>query len=137
MTTSNSKAQQRYFYGTGRRKTSIAQVRVYQQPGNTLLNNKPLAEVIPVDAWRREALKPLEVVAIGDKVTVKAKVHGGGIHGQAGALSHGLARALVAMDESMRPALKRAGMLHRDPRMKESKKYGLRRARKAPQYTKR
>ncbi len=126
-----------YYYGTGRRKNAIARVRIYNMPGEVVVNEKPAETVFPTHQWISEALKPLEVVGLTGKVTVEAKTHGGGVHGQVGAFSHGLARALIVMDEKLRPDIKKAGLLTRDPRMKESKKYGLRRARKAPQYTKR
>ncbi len=131
------KKLERYYYGTGRRKNAVARVRVFKTPGDVLVNDKTIADFLSVDAWVKDALRPLEVVALKDKVTVTVKTHGGGTHGQAGAICHGIARALVVMDETLRPALKKAGLLTRDPRMRESKKYGLKRARKAPQYTKR
>ena len=129
--------QQQYYYGTGRRKTAIARVRVYNTPGGATVNGKPIDEVFTVGAWLRQAVSPLQVTNLADKVTVVAKTHGGGSAGQAGAFAHGLARALVVLDENNRKALKAAGLMTRDSRMKESKKYGLKRARKAPQYTKR
>ena len=134
MTTEND---QHYYYGTGRRKSSIARVRLYNRSGGVTLNGKPLNEVISVDQWLSDALRPLAVTELAGKVTVVAKTHGGGVHGQAVALSHGLARALIAFDPQLRPVLKSHKLLTRDPRMRESKKYGLKRARKAPQYTKR
>ncbi len=129
--------QQQYYYGTGRRKNAVARVRVYAQQGPVTVNGKPVGEAFPVDAWRQHALRPLLVTNTQASVTVLAKTHGGGSSGQAGAFAHGLARALVVMDESLRKPLRAAGLLTRDSRMKESKKYGLKRARKAPQYTKR
>ena len=129
--------QQQYYYGTGRRKTAIARVRVYNTPGGPTVNGRPIDEVFTVGAWLRQAISPLRVTDLADKVTVVAKTHGGGTAGQAGAFAHGLARALVVMDENYRKPLRAAGLMTRDPRMKESKKYGLKRARKAPQYTKR
>lgn len=134
MTTEND---DRYYYGTGRRKTSIARVRLYNREGGVTLNGKPLNEVISVDQWFAAAMLPLNVTELAGKVTVVAKSHGGGVHGQAVALSHGLSRALIEFDPELRPVLKRYKLLTRDPRMRESKKYGLKRARKAPQYTKR
>ncbi len=134
MTTENN---DRYYYGTGRRKTSIARVRLYNREGGVTLNGKPLNEVISVDQWFAAAMLPLNVTELAGKVTVVAKSHGGGVHGQAVALSHGLSRALIEFDPELRPVLKRYKLLTRDPRMRESKKYGLKRARKAPQYTKR
>ena len=129
--------QQQYYYGTGRRKNAVARVRVYARQGPVTVNGKPVEEVFPVDSWQQLALRPLMVTNTRSEVTVVAKTHGGGSSGQAGAFAHGLARALVVMDETLKPRLKAAGLLTRDPRMKESKKYGLKRARKAPQYTKR
>lgn len=126
-----------YYYGTGRRKTSVARVRVYNRAGGVTLNGKPLNEAISVDQWLSDALKPLAVTELTGKVSVVAKTQGGGAHGQAVALSHGLARALISFDPELRPVLKSHKLLTRDPRMRESKKYGLKRARKAPQYTKR
>ena len=134
MTTGND---DHYYYGTGRRKTSIARVRLYNREGGVTLNGKPLNEVIPVDQWFSAAMRPLDVTELAGKVTVVAKTHGGGVHGQAVAFSHGLSRALIEFDPELRPVLKRHKLLTRDPRMRESKKYGLKRARKAPQYTKR
>ena len=134
MTTDNG---ENYYYGTGRRKSSIARVRLYNRAGGVTLNGKPLNEVISVDQWLSDALRPLTVTELAGKVTVVAKSHGGGVHGQAVALSHGLSRALIAFDPELRPVLKSHKLLTRDPRMRESKKYGLKRARKAPQYTKR
>jgi small subunit ribosomal protein S9 len=129
--------QQQYYYGTGRRKNAVARVRVYASQGPVTVNGKPVEEVFPVDSWRQLALRPLMVTNTRTDVTVIAKTHGGGSSGQAGAFAHGLARALVVMDETLKPRLRAAGLLTRDSRMKESKKYGLKRARKAPQYTKR
>ena len=126
-----------YYYGTGRRKTSVARVRVYNRAGGVTVNGKPLNEAISVDQWLSDALKPLTVTELAGKVSVVAKTQGGGAHGQAVALSHGLSRALIAFDPQLRPVLKSHKLLTRDPRMRESKKYGLKRARKAPQYTKR
>ena len=126
-----------YYYGTGRRKTSVARVRVYNRAGGVTVNGKPLNEAIAVDQWLSDALKPLVVTDLAGKVSVVAKTQGGGSHGQAVALSHGISRALIAFDPELRPVLKSHKLLTRDPRMRESKKYGLKRARKAPQYTKR
>lgn len=129
--------QQQYYYGTGRRKTSVARVRVYNTPGGVTINGKPLEEAIPQQAWAQMAVAPLAVARLANDVTVTAKTHGGGVGSQAGAVSHGIARALSVMNEELKKPLRDAGLLTRDPRMKESKKYGLKRARKAPQYTKR
>ena len=127
----------KYFYGTGRRKTSVARVRVYNTPGESTINDKPMNDFFTVDSWKKIAILPLKITKLLDKVTVIAKTHGGGNAGQAGAFSHGLTRALIVMDESLKKPLKDAGLVTRDSRMKESKKYGLKRAGKAPQYTKR
>ncbi len=129
--------QQQYYYGTGRRKTSVARVRVYNTPGGVTINGKPLEEAIPQAAWAQIAVAPLAVTKLANDVTVTVKSHGGGVGSQAGAVAHGLSRALVIMNEELKKPLRDAGLLTRDSRMKESKKYGLKRARKAPQYTKR
>ena len=129
--------QQQYYYGTGRRKTSVARVRVYNTPGGVTVNGKPVEEAFPERAWSIMAMKPLAVTQLANDVTVTVKAHGGGVSSQAGAVAHGLARALTVMNEDLKKPLRDAGLLTRDPRMKESKKYGLKRARKAPQYTKR
>lgn len=134
MTTDNSDI---YYYGTGRRKSSVARVRVYGREGGITVNRKPAKDVFSVDEWLKDALRPLDATELRGKVTVIATTRGGGLHGQSGAFAHGLARALVKYDPDLRPALKSAKLLTRDPRMRESKKYGLKRARKAPQYTKR
>ena len=126
-----------YYYGTGRRKTSVARVRIYNKPGSVSVNGKPAEDIFTVEAWKNEALKPLSVVGLDSKVTVVADIKGGSVNSQAGALCHGIARALVVMDENLKKPLKVSGLLTRDSRMKESKKYGLKRARKAAQYTKR
>lgn len=126
-----------YFYGTGRRKTTVARVRLYPGQGPIVVNGKPFDELFPREGLRREILKPLMVTDTLDRFNVSIKVAGGGDSGQAGAIRHGIARALVQADESLKPVLRRHGLLTRDPRMKERKKYGLIRARKAKQYTKR
>ena len=126
-----------YNYGTGRRKSSIARVQLHPGAGQVVVNGKPLAEVLPVPRLQQVVLQPFQVTDTAGKYSAMVKVVGGGITGQAGAIRHGIARALVQADESYRPLLRRAGMLTRDPRVKERKKYGLKRARKAPQYTKR
>ncbi len=130
--------EQRYFAATGRRKTAVARVRLY--PGGTgqiIVNGKPLTEVLPRLTWQVQVLQPLQVVDAVQKYNVVARVSGGGLSGWAGAIAHGLARALVLANPEYRPPLRQAGLLTRDPRVKERKKYGLKRARKAPQYTKR
>lgn len=128
---------QLYYYGTGRRKTSVARVRLYPGTGSVVVNGRPMNEFFPRLALQSAATLPLRTTALADRFNVIAKIEGGGVSGQAGALSHGIARALVASDEALRPVLRRSGLLTRDPRAKERKKYGLKRARKAPQYTKR
>ncbi|MFQ5987214.1 MAG: 30S ribosomal protein S9 [Dehalococcoidia bacterium] len=126
-----------YFYGTGRRKTTVARVRLYPGQGPMVVNGKPFDELFLREGLRREILKPLTVTDTLDRFNVSIKVAGGGDSGQAGAIRHGIARALVQADESLKPVLRRHGLLTRDPRVKERKKYGLIRARKAKQYTKR
>lgn len=129
--------QQKYYYGTGRRKSAIARVRVFNTPGSVTVNGKPLENFITVDGWKQHAIRPLLVTDMEGSLTVVIKTHGGGISGQAGAISLGISRAIINLDPNMRKVLKTAGLLTRDSRVKESKKYGLKRARKAPQYTKR
>ena len=126
-----------YAYGTGRRKTAVARVRVYPGDGTTVVNEREPLRHFGRRELEEMALRPLRVTGLAERVRVSVKVEGGGVAGQAGAVSHGLARALVAMDAELRPQLKAAGLLTRDPRMKERKKPGLKRARKAPQDTKR
>ena len=129
--------QQKYYYATGRRKSAIARVRVFNTPGSVTVNGKPLEDIITVDGWKQHAIRPLLVTDMEGSLTVVIKTHGGGISGQAGAISLGISRAIINLDPNMRKVLKTAGLLTRDSRVKESKKYGLKRARKAPQYTKR
>ncbi|MBM3945183.1 MAG: 30S ribosomal protein S9 [SAR202 cluster bacterium] len=129
--------QQKYFYGTGRRKTAVARVRIYKERGPIVVNGKPLEEHLGFDAWRQQVNQPFAVTGTANQFRVVAKVDGGGPVSQAGALRHGIARALTVADPELRGPLKKAGLLTRDAREKESKKYGLRRARKAKQYTKR
>lgn len=126
-----------YYYGTGRRKTAVAQVRLYPGSGKVTVNAKPFEKTYGTDSLRRIALQPLEVTGCLDKFDVVVKVEGGGISGQVGAIRHGISRALLAADESLRAALKAQGFLTRDSRIKERQKYGLRRARKGKQYRKR
>jgi small subunit ribosomal protein S9 len=128
---------ERYFYGTGRRKTAVARVRLYPGSGEIIVNGKGYLETFTRGSHQMQILAPLKAASMEGKYNVTAKVAGGGVSGWAGALSHGIARALSVSDESLRPALKRQKLLTRDPRMKERKKVGLKRARKAPQYTKR
>lgn len=128
---------QPYYYGTGRRKTSIARVRVVTGTGNIVVNGKPYTDVFGRLALQMLITQPLRLTNTSGKFNVIVKVAGGGVSGQAGAIRHGISRALVRADETLKPTLRKAGLLTRDPRMKERKKYGLKRARKAPQYTKR
>ena len=128
---------QQYYYATGRRKTAVALVRLFMENGPIVVNGKPMEEAFPWDSWQRHITEPFKVTNTGSQFRVVAKVTGGGVVGQAGALRHGISRALIVADPSLRATLKRAGLLTRDSREKESKKYGLKRARKAQQYTKR
>jgi small subunit ribosomal protein S9 len=129
--------KQNYFYGTGRRKTSVAQVRLIPGEGAIVINGVPYEERFPRLEHRQTIMKPLLVTDNIGKYNVVVKVAGGGISGQGGAISHGIARALVRANENFKPVLRESGLLTRDPRVKERKKAGLKRARKAPQYTKR
>ena len=112
--------QQQYYYATGRRKSAIAQVRLYMETGPVIVNGKPIEEAFPWDNWRREIMEPFRITHSGGQFRVVAKVTGGGITGQAGALRHGISRALIEADPSLRTPLKRAGMLTRDSRVKET-----------------
>ena len=127
----------RYAYGTGRRKTAIARVRIYPGQGTVSINDREPLRHFGRSDLEQAALRPLAVTQTASRLHVLVKVEGGGISGQAGAVAHGLARALCVIDPGLRVALKAAGLMRRDPREKERKKYGLKRARKAPQYTKR
>ena len=126
-----------YFYGTGRRKKSVARVRVYPGTGAITINGRDINEYFGLDTMNLIVNQPFEVTGNVGKFDIVANVVGGGFSGQAGAIRHGLARALVLADEANKPALKAAGFLTRDPRMKERKKYGLKAARRAPQFSKR
>ena len=126
-----------YHYATGRRKTSIARVRLYMDSGGIVVNGRPLTEAFPWDSWQDLINEPFRVINGLGRYSVVAKISGGGVTGQAGALRHGISRALIVSDPSLRAPLKKAGLLTRDAREKERKKYGLKRARKAKQYTKR
>jgi small subunit ribosomal protein S9 len=128
---------QQYFAGTGRRKTAVARVRIYPGAQEIVVNGRTLENALPRINLQELAMRPLTALGQQGKFGVQAKVEGGGITGWAGAISHGIARALVKFDESLKPQLRRHGLLTRDSRMKERKKYGLKRARKAAQYTKR
>ena len=122
---------------TGRRKEAIARVRLRPGTGVVTINKRPLEQYFPSATQRTLATEPLRVTNVDDVYDVDASISGGGVSGQAGALRMGIARALVDLDPEQRLALKRAGFLTRDAREKESKKYGLKKARKAPQYSKR
>jgi len=130
-------SEQTYYSGTGRRKTSIAQVKLMKGEGVVIINGKPIEESIARKVLQDVIMQPLKLTNTSNQYNAVVKVEGGGISGQAGAISHGISRALVKADENLKPVLKKNGMLTRDSRMKERKKYGLKRARKAPQYTKR
>ena len=126
-----------YFYGTGRRKSSVARVRLYPGTGVITINGRDVDDYFGLETLKLIMNQPFEVTETMGKYDVVANVVGGGISGQAGAIRHGIARALLVADEANRPALKAAGFLTRDPRMKERKKYGLKAARRAPQFSKR
>lgn len=130
-------AANEYFYGTGRRKTAVARVRLYPGSGEILINGKGYLEVFTRGSHQAAVLAPLKAVGADSRFNIQAKVEGGGISGWAGAVSHGIARALRVSDPGVTTALRRQHLLTRDSRMKERKKVGLKRARKAPQYTKR
>ena len=129
--------KQSYFHGTGRRKTAVAQVKIMPGNGAIIINGVPYEELFPSLEHRRTILQPLLVTESLGKYNAMVKVNGGGVSGQSGAISHGISRALVEANEILKPILRQNGLLTRDPRVKERKKPGLRRARKAPQYTKR
>lgn len=125
------------FCATGRRKQSIARVRLVPGNGQVTINNKPMEEYFGLGTLRLIVNQPLELTNTTDKYDVLVNVHGGGLSGQAGAIKHGIARALVKADENLKADIKKAGFLTRDARVKERKKYGLKKARKAPQFRKR
>ena len=126
-----------YFYGTGRRKKSVARVRLYPGTGVITINGRDISDYFGLETMKLIVNQPFGVTDTVGKFDVVVNVNGGGFSGQAGAIRHGLARALVQSDEALKPALKAAGFLTRDPRMKERKKYGLKAARRAPQFSKR
>ena len=126
-----------YFYGTGRRKSSVARVRLYPGSGKITINNRDVDDYFGLETLKLIINQPFGVTNTAGKYDIVANVNGGGISGQAGAIRHGVARALLLADETYRPLLKKAGFLTRDPRMKERKKYGLKGARRAPQFSKR
>lgn len=125
------------YWGTGRRKEAVARVRLLPGNGRILINRRPLEDYFPVKTMQAQVLQPLQLTGTLGQYDVMANVRGGGVSGQAGAVRHGIARALVRIDGTLRSALKKAGMLTRDPRAKERRKYGLKKARKAPQFSKR
>ena len=131
------KSKKPYLYGTGRRKSSVARVHVFPNgTGSITINGRDIEEYFGLDTLKMIVRQPLVATASEGKVDVVATVKGGGVSGQAGALRHGIARALLLASEDNRPILKKAGFLTRDPRMKERKKYGLKAARRAPQFSK-
>ena len=125
------------YYGTGRRKSSVARVRLVPGNGNFTINNRTIDDYFGLETLKVIARQPLTLTKTEGKVDVIVRVNGGGFTGQAGAIRHGIARALLKMDAELRSELKKAGFLTRDPRMKERKKYGLNAARRAPQFSKR
>ena len=126
-----------YLYGTGRRKHSVARVRVYPGSGSIVINGRDIDEYFGLDTLKLIVRQPLELTGNMGKFDIICTVAGGGVSGQAGAIRHGLSRALLQHSDEVRPVLKKAGFLTRDPRMKERKKYGLKAARRAPQFSKR
>ena len=126
-----------YFYGTGRRKSSVARVRLYAGTGKVTVNDRDIDDYFGLETLKLIVRQPLVLTGTADKYDVVCRVAGGGVTGQAGAIRHGISRALLQYDAELRPALKKAGFLTRDPRMTERKKYGLKGARRAPQFSKR
>lgn len=131
-------SKRQYQYGTGRRKSSVARVRVYQGgTGSITINGRDIDDYFGLETLKMVVRQPLNATDTLGKVDIVATVEGGGVSGQAGALRHGISRALLLVNPEFRPILKKAGFLTRDPRMKERKKYGLKAARRAPQFSKR
>ncbi len=126
-----------FFYGTGRRKSSVARVRLYNGTGSVTVNGRDIDDYFGLETLKLIVRQPLELTGNTGKFDVAVNVGGGGVSGQAGAIRHGISRALLQFDENLRGALKKDGYLTRDPRMKERKKYGLKAARRAPQFSKR
>ena len=126
-----------YFYGTGRRKKSVARVRIVPGTGVITINKKDIEEYFGLETLKLIVNQPFTVTETMGKFDIICRVNGGGLSGQAGAIRHGVAKALLLADPAFRPALKKAGFLTRDPRMTERKKYGLKKARRAPQFSKR
>lgn len=132
------KPKKAFFYGTGRRKSSVARVRLFPEgTGSVTINDREMDNYFGLDTLKLLVRQPFMVTDTMGKFDVVVTVVGGGVTGQAGAIRHGISRALLSVDESYRPLLKKAGLLTRDPRMKERKKYGLKAARRAPQFSKR
>ena len=130
--------EERYYYGTGKRKTSIAKVRLYlEDSGPVLVNGKPMEEYFNWQPWQEVVTEAFRVSGTSNRFRMVVLVQGGGVHSQAQAIRHGVARALLVFDDTLKASLRRHGLITRDARIKESKKYGLKRARRAPQYTKR
>ncbi len=125
------------YYGTGRRKSSVARVYLFPGNGKITINKRDIDDYFGLETLKLIVRQPLELTGVLDKFDVKVNVYGGGTTGQAGAIRHGISRALIEADADLRQALKKAGFLTRDPRMKERKKYGLKAARRAPQFSKR
>lgn len=125
------------FWGTGRRKNAVARVRLIPGSGQVTVNGRPYEDYFPVLSYRTLIQAPLQAAEVEGQFDVVVRVSGGGLSGQAGAIRHGIARALLRVDPNYRPVLKRGGFLTRDPRVKERRKYGLKKARKAPQFSKR
>ena len=126
-----------FYYGTGRRKSSVARVRVYPGTGKITINERDIDDYFGLETLKVIVRQPLELLGLTEKFDIVVRVQGGGVSGQAGAIRHGVSRALCKADPELRGALKKAGFLTRDPRMKERKKYGLKAARRAPQFSKR
>ena len=126
-----------YFYGTGRRKSSVARVRIYNGSGKITINDRDIDDYFGLETLKLIVRQPLALTGTADKFDIVCRVNGGGVTGQAGAIRHGIARALLLYNAELRAELKKAGFLTRDPRMKERKKYGLKGARRAPQFSKR
>ena len=131
-------SKKKYNYGTGRRKSSVARVRLFENDtGSIIINGRDIDDYFGLETLKLIVRQPLAALGLADKVDLIVTVTGGGVSGQAGAIRHGLSRALVTLNPEFRPSLKAAGFLTRDPRMKERKKYGLKAARRAPQFSKR
>ena len=130
-------SKQQYFYGTGRRKSSVARVRVYPGSGKITINGRDIDDYFGLETLKLIVRQPLALTETAEQFDIVCTVAGGGVTGQAGAIRHGLSRALLVFNPELRTVLKKAGFLTRDPRMKERKKYGLKAARRAPQFSKR